>query len=166
VSSRVIIRGWCGEHDLLPPTVRATVALEALSCTVEQELASAARTIEYLGCGVPVVYSSWGEVAEHIREYEAGWLINSAEVGEIRGVIDQIFSSPEEVRRRGRNAERLMQDRFTWDQTIEPLIQFLSSPKKGARGSRASALLSHRLRSAAGGKSRAAVAREQVYSSR
>jgi hypothetical protein len=97
---------------------------------LERELAFTTRTIEYLWCGLPVLYNDYAEVSEHIREYDAGWTVDPTSEGGICGAIEEIFASPETLRRKSANAQRLVRDRFSWDKTIVPLVDFLNNPSR------------------------------------
>ena len=116
-------------HDELIDTyATAHVAIDVMKANAERELAFTTRTVEYLWCGLPVIYNDYAELAHHIREYEAGWTVDPEDVEAIAGVISEIFEHPEEVEARGRNAQRLVRDRLTWDRTIHPVDHFVRHP--------------------------------------
>lgn len=127
-SPRVKVHGYIGRNDLIEVYRRAGVALEVMRYNLEREFAFTTRTIEYLWCGLPVMYNNYGEIAGHIAEYDAGWTVNPDSDAEIALAIDEILSSPEALRRKSENAQRLVRDRFTWDKTITPLLDFLRNP--------------------------------------
>ena len=126
---RIKLSDYIGRSELLSVYRGASVALEAMEYNLERELAFTTRTIEYLWCGLPVLYNNYSEVSEHISEYQAGWTIDPTSSSEIENAIEQIFADPKEIKRRGENAQRLVRERFTWDQTIKPLIDFLREPQ-------------------------------------
>lgn len=127
-TSRVKVHGYVGRNDLIELYRRSDVALEAMHYNLERELAFTTRTIEYLWCGLPVLYNNFGEIAEHIAEYDAGWTVNPADDNEIKRAVEEMFSSREVLRRKSENATRLVRDRFSWDKTITPLLDFLKNP--------------------------------------
>ncbi len=132
-SRRVRIGGYVGRQELLRVYRGASVALEAMRRNFERELAFTTRTIEYLWCGLPVLYNDYAEIAEHIRDYDAGWTVDPASDAAIAAALEEIFEDPAAVRRKGGNAQRLVRDRFTWDKTILPLLEFVQAPRKAAR---------------------------------
>ena len=132
-SPRIQARGYVGRDEVIGVYRRASVALEAMSYNLERELAFTTRTIEYLWCGLPVLYNDYAEVSEHIREYDAGWIVDPESDTQIAAALEEIFAEPETVRRKGGNAQRLVRDRFTWDRTILPLLEFLRDPAKAPR---------------------------------
>jgi glycosyltransferase involved in cell wall biosynthesis len=132
-SSRIDCHGYIGRKDLLEIYSRASVAVEAMTYNLERELAFTTRTIEYLWCGIPVLYNDFGEISGHIRDYDAGWAINPESEEEIRGAIEEIFDDPAKVAQKGRNAAKLVRDRFSWDKTISPLVDFLNKPVRASQ---------------------------------
>lgn len=128
-SKRITISGYVGRDELLPHYSRASVALEAMQYNLERELAFTTRTVEYLWCGMPVIYNNFGELSTHIKDYDAGWCVDANSELSVRQAIDEIFSNADLVKQKSKNAQRLVQDRLTWDKTIMPLIEFLKSPK-------------------------------------
>ncbi|HQH26923.1 MAG TPA: glycosyltransferase family 4 protein [Oligoflexia bacterium] len=129
-SPRIRTNGYIGREELIDVYRRASVAVEAMEFNLERELAFTTRTIEYFWCGLPVIYNDFGEIAGHIRDYNAGWTVDPADERQIGQAIEEIFSSPESVAAKGRNAQQLVKDRFSWDKTIQPLIDFLQAPRK------------------------------------
>lgn len=121
-------------HPLMPfnaiveEYLKAGVALDVMGRNFERELASTTRTIIYLWCGVPVIHHSYTELASFIDYYSAGWVVNPGDEREIAECINYILDHPEEVRRRGRNAQRMIAEHFTWDRTIKPLAHFCRQP--------------------------------------
>ncbi|MBS1252797.1 MAG: D-inositol-3-phosphate glycosyltransferase [Anaerolineales bacterium] len=127
-SSHVTLEGMVDHDRLIQEYRRADVALDVMGRNPERELAFTTRTVEYLWCGLPVIYQDYAELSHYIAEYEAGWVVDPEDRTAIRTAIEEALDSPAEIRRRGENAQRLVRERLTWDQTIEPLDQFCRSP--------------------------------------
>lgn len=127
---RINVHGYIGRTDLLEVYKNASVALEVMRYNLERELAFTTRTIEYLWCGLPVIYNHFGEIAGHIRDYDAGWTVDPEKPEQMQSALDEIFSNPALVAKKGRNAQALVKDRFSWDKTILPLVDYLNNPKK------------------------------------
>lgn len=128
-SDRIKVNGYVGRDDLLKIYSKADLALELMQYNLERELAFTTRTIEYLWCGMPVLYNNYAEISDHIREYDAGWAIDPDSEKEISKTLNEIFSNPDLVAQKGRNAQRLVSERFTWDKTILPLLDFIKAPQ-------------------------------------
>lgn len=127
-SDRINVNGYIARDDLLEIYRKASVAVEVMEYNLERELAFTTRTIEYLWCGMPVLYNDFSEISGHIRDYDAGWAVDPTSESQIKSALDEIFSSPEIVKQKGLNAARLVKDRFSWDKTIQPLVDFLNNP--------------------------------------
>lgn len=130
---RVQIQSMIPRDELIRIYCRSHVALDLMQRNAERELAFTTRTVEYLWCGLPVIYNNYAELAEYIQQYQAGWCIDPADPEALPGVLDQIFENPDDVAERSRNAQRLVQDHLTWDRSIEPLDQFCRNPFKRSK---------------------------------
>jgi glycosyltransferase involved in cell wall biosynthesis len=129
-SQRVFQHGMLPREEVLDVYRHASVAFDAMERNPERELAFTTRTVEYMWCGLPVVYQDYSVLAPFIERYGAGWLVNPDDEDQIKQVIEHILSHPEEIDERGRNAQRLVRQEFTWDRTIGPLASFCEKPFK------------------------------------
>jgi GT2 family glycosyltransferase len=128
-ASRHVVRSGLLPHDKLVERYRrAHVAVDVMVPNAERRLAFPSRTVHYLWCGLPVIHGAYSEVAEHIREYEAGWVVEHDDLDALREVVISVLANPSEAERRGRNAQRLAFERFNWNKTVEPLAKFVRSP--------------------------------------
>jgi GT2 family glycosyltransferase len=127
-SPRVRTSGLLPPDQLTERYTNAHVAVDMIMPNAERELAFPSRTIFYLWCGLPVIHPAYSEVARHIREYEAGWVVKHDDLDELRSVVISVLANPAEARRRGENAQRLVKERFTWDKTIDALEMFVRAP--------------------------------------
>jgi len=127
-SNRIDVGGYLSREQLLEVYSRTDVALELMNYNLERELAFTTRTIEYLWCGLPVIYNNYSEISDHIAEYDAGWTLAPGDETQLSQTLDEIFSNRELLAAKSANAQRLVRDRFSWDKTILPLVQFLQNP--------------------------------------
>jgi glycosyltransferase involved in cell wall biosynthesis len=127
-NKNIVVEGYVGREELLQEYKKASVAVELMQYNLERELAFTTRTIEYLWCGLPVLYNHYSEISDHIRDYDAGWAVDPQDQGSVERAIAEIFDQPELVAQKSLNAKKLVKDRFTWDKTIEPLVNFLEKP--------------------------------------
>lgn len=132
-STHVSDRGMLSHDALIEEYARAHVAIDLMKRNRERELAFTTRTVEYLWCGLPVIYNDYSELSDSIREYDAGWTIDPENADAIRAVIAEIFEHPELVEKKSENARRLVRERLTWDRTIEPIDQFVRHPSTRQR---------------------------------
>lgn len=133
-SSRVQIQPMIPRDQLIQEYCRSHVAIDIMQRNAERELAFTTRTVEYLWCGLPVIYNDYAELAALIKEYHAGWTLDPGDQKSLRLVIEAMLDAPEEVAQRGRNAQQLVRECLTWDKTIAPLDAFCRNPYKRKKG--------------------------------
>lgn len=126
---RVRFEGMRPRDELIEAYRRATVAVDLMQHNYERELAFTTRTVEYMWCGLPVIYNNYADLASLIAQYDAGWTLDPNDATALRDVIHTILDHPDQARRRGQNAQRLVRERLTWDRTIKPLADFLRAPR-------------------------------------
>jgi glycosyltransferase involved in cell wall biosynthesis len=129
-SPRVDLIGMIPHDALVETYLRSHVAIDVMARNPERELAFTTRTVEYLWCGLPVIYNNYAELADYIRDYDAGWTVDPLDAGAIRSVVERILADPACVARKSINAQRLVRERLAWDRTIEPLDAFCREPRK------------------------------------
>lgn len=134
---RVRMSGLLPHDKLVERYVQAHVAVDMMMPNAERELAFPSRTVHYMWCGLPVIHAAFSEVAEYIRDWEAGWVVPHDDPEALREVVRSVLANPGEARRRGLNAQRLVRERFSWDRTIEGLDRFVRQPYiRSGRGER------------------------------
>ena len=127
-SDRVTVHGLRPRDELLERYRHAHVALDLMRRNNERDLAFTTRTVEYLWCGLPVIYGDYGELAPLIREYDAGWVCSPEDREALAGTLRGILRDPGDVKRRSANAQRLARERLNWERTIDPLDEFCRHP--------------------------------------
>jgi GT2 family glycosyltransferase len=134
---RVKRSGLMAHDELVEVYRRAHVAVDVFQPNPERVLAFPSRTVHYLWCGLPVIHAAFSEVADHIREYDAGWIVPHDDPEALAAVVRQILNNPSLATIKGQNAQRLARERFLWDHTIEELDRFVRRPSmRPARGDR------------------------------
>jgi len=132
-SERVEVCGMIPHDRLVSEYTQAHAAFDIMARNPERELAFTTRTVEYLWCGLPVIYNNYAELASYIERYRAGWLVDPDNDGDIAQAVDDVLHCPDKVAEYGANAQRLVREQFTWDKTIEALHAFCSAPSKRVR---------------------------------
>jgi glycosyltransferase involved in cell wall biosynthesis len=140
-SPRVVVHGLRPRDELLEHYRQSYVALDLMRRNNERELAFTTRTVEYLWCGLPVVYADYGELSPLIREYEAGWLADPDDAAGLESLLRELLRDQGEVKRRSANAQQLARERLNWDRTVGPLDDFCRMPGRTRRPSDAPVLV-------------------------
>ncbi len=84
--------------------------------------------MEYLWCGLPVIYNNYADLAHAIREFDAGWAVDPGDEAAIRAAIRAVLDDPKLVAGKAANAHRLVRARLTWDIAVGPLAAFCAEP--------------------------------------
>lgn len=127
-SPHVVNKGMISHDELIEEYTRSHVAIDLMKRNQERELAFTTRTVEYLWCGLPVIYNDYSELSNYIREYNAGWVVNPEDRQAINVVLDEIFANPGLLAQKSENARRLIRQHLTWDRTIDPIDYFVRHP--------------------------------------
>jgi glycosyltransferase involved in cell wall biosynthesis len=128
-NARVSAPGMVPHDTLIENYTRAHVALDLMQRNPERELAFTTRTVEYLWCGLPVIYNDYSELSDLIREYDAGWIVDPADKAATERVIADIFDHPEQIAAKGRNAQRLVSEKLNWEVTGAAIDRFVRMPR-------------------------------------
>ncbi len=131
-SDRVLHVGQVEHAELIRRYTSAHVAIDLMARNPERELAVTSRTVEYLWCGLPVIYNDYSELSELIAEYDAGWTVDERRSEDIDAVLDEIFESPDIVERKSANAQALVRDLLSWDAAVEPLDRLVGHATRRA----------------------------------
>jgi len=132
----VSFHGYLPRERVLAEFASSYAAFEVMERNYERELAFTTRTVEFLWAGLPVIYNDYAELSEHIATYKAGWCVDPADTDAIGRTIREVINNPDMVVEYGKNAQRLVSDKFTWDKSIEPLARFCANPKMLSRPTR------------------------------
>ncbi|MBN2383025.1 glycosyltransferase [bacterium] len=127
---RVRIMPSVPHDELIKRYMQAQVAFDVMEPNPERELAYTTRTVEYLWCGLPVIYTAYGELAGLIGSYDAGWLCAAHETERLRDIIKTVLTDPQACRDKSNNARKLVRECLTWDKTITPLADFCRKPSR------------------------------------
>lgn len=106
----------------------AHIGLEVAQRNIERLHSQSFRSLEFLRHGLPLVCNEYLPIASLIKQYNAGWTINGPE--ELRELLEEIMSQPDEWRARSANALRLVEEVLNPDVAAKPLLDWLEMPGK------------------------------------
>ncbi len=124
------------QSDLLPYDemeqyyLEADIGIELSERNSEREFSFSFRVIEYLRCGLPVICNDFLEVAQLIKEYDAGWVLDSDDDKAFDTIVRRIVSGKEDLAAKRANAQRLIKEKFNYYDTVDPLVKFCKNPSK------------------------------------
>ncbi|NVZ09987.1 glycosyltransferase [Allochromatium humboldtianum] len=102
------------------------IGLELADANPERRHSQSFRAMEFLSLGLPLICNGYTELAELVRDYDAGWIVDRVE--DVDGLIAAILEHPESVELKSANALRLVEERFHYSRTIQPVLDFLAAP--------------------------------------
>lgn len=132
--SSVELHGASSRDVLIDTYLRASVAVDLYVPNLERELAIPTRTFDYLWCGLPIIHGRYGELADVIDKWQAGWIVDPEDEEGLRRVIQDVVLNPQECVSRGANAQDLIRRRFSWDGTLDALDAYCREPRKRRKG--------------------------------
>ncbi|MBK5965834.1 hypothetical protein CCR95_17540 [Thiocystis minor] len=108
------------------------IGVELADENPERRHSQSFRAMEFLRNGLPLICNGYTELAEQIRAYDAGWVVDRIE--DLDAVIDEIIARPNSIAVKSGNALRLVEQHFHYAETIAPLLAFLRAPRKATPG--------------------------------
>lgn len=102
---------------------RSALAIYPLDDTLINRSRSSVKLVELLASGLPVVADRVGEAREFIRHGQTGWLVEPGDADEFSGAVIRLLEDPDLRSRLGAAAARDVRDRYTWDRTVETVLQ-------------------------------------------
>ena len=129
----VALRDFIPHDELIDLYTGATGAYDLYRANHERELAVTTRTLEYLWAGLPVIYSDYAELADPIREYDAGWIVDPEDETAIEAALAEMLDNRELAEQKGKNAQKLIADRYTWKQSVKELLPFVDNPRRRSK---------------------------------
>jgi chromosome segregation ATPase len=127
---RLVFCGMVPIDQLWSEYARGSVAFDLMAPNPEREINLSFRQVDYLRCGLPIITSPWQVIADDLREYGAGWLVEPGDVDALRALVARLLANPDEVARASSAAQRLASDRYVWTHTIGALQAFLAAPRR------------------------------------
>ena len=146
---------WVREQALLRPRLRlhkerlrpyaellaiyrgADLAFDLFARNPERELAFNTRTVDYLACGLPPLYSDYAELAGPIGRYGAGIIVDPTDTAAISQALNAALDDTTSLADRRVAAQQLVDDLLTWDRTVAPLARWCQEPTCRTRDSQA-----------------------------
>jgi glycosyltransferase involved in cell wall biosynthesis len=104
------------DHDDMPSVIASfDVALAPYPVLPHDFWYSPLKVFEYLGCGVPVVASAVGQIAELVTDGEHAVLTEPGDLDALSAACAALLADPARAARIGAAGARLVHARWTWD---------------------------------------------------
>jgi GT2 family glycosyltransferase/glycosyltransferase involved in cell wall biosynthesis len=108
--------------------LEADIGVSAHLNHVETRFAFRTRLLDYIWCGLPMVVSVGDTLSETVEEYGVG---RTVEIGDIEGFAAALLHRLEQPNLREQYAPAFaeLQEAYSWQQTLAPLIDFCRNPR-------------------------------------
>jgi glycosyltransferase involved in cell wall biosynthesis/uncharacterized coiled-coil protein SlyX len=126
--------GFIAHDKLLKAYASARAALDIYKPNPERDLAYSTRTVEYLRCGLPVITSDNMELAEPVRRFDAGWVVDAYDEKAIAAAVREALTDKEVAQHKSDNAKRLSDELFDHKKAVKSLALWLQNPKRREGG--------------------------------
>ncbi len=90
----------------------ACASVDVMERNAERDLAVPTRTLACLWAGLPPIVGDYGELAELIARYDAGWPVAPQDDAALRGALREALADPTVRERKSANARRLHEERL------------------------------------------------------
>ena len=115
-------------EKLMSITYASIVVLRALEISKMMRLS---KTIPPLSCGVPVLFSGWGETADIIDKYEAGIVCSPEDSKQLADSIIYLADHPEVREKMSHSARQLAQKEFDWGYIVNDWVRQINNITDG-----------------------------------
>jgi glycosyltransferase involved in cell wall biosynthesis len=115
LASRTTLTGALPQEEIPPLLREFAVALAPYPRLEHPFYFSPLKLFEYMACGVPIVASALGQIADVVRDGENGLLCPPGDADALEAACDRLLSDPALRRRVGLTAAREVAERYTWD---------------------------------------------------
>ncbi len=126
--------GFIAHDKLLEAYASARAALDLYKPNPERDLAFSTRTVEYLRCGLPVITSDNMELAEPVRRFDAGWVVDPYDEKAIADAVREALTDTEVAQHKSNNAKKLSDELFDHKKAVKSLALWLQNPKRRESG--------------------------------
>ena len=115
-------------NQLMSITYASIVVLRSLEISKKMRLS---KTIPPLACGVPVIFSGWGETADIIKENNAGIVTEPEDFKMLASAITDLADNPSLRDKYSTSAHKLAKEQFDWENIINEWIKQIEDINNG-----------------------------------
>lgn len=123
ISQHAVLTGMI-PHDEIPHLIRYfDIALAPYPKLSHEFYFSPLKLFEYMACGVPVVASAVGQIADIVQHDENGLLYQSEDVGALTTACGDLLTNRAKRRRLGASGAAFVARNYTWDRNAQQVIE-------------------------------------------
>ena len=115
-------------HTEIPDLIRSfDIALAPYPDTDHEFYFSPLKLFEYMGCGVPVIASDIGQIADVVSHGETGLLYSPGDIDALTRSCQELLADPQRRQRMGLKAAALIHEQYTWDHNATRVIEIVDA---------------------------------------
>jgi len=122
--------GLIAYDELMKHYQTASVAVELYILNTERLLATTTRTAAYFANALPVIYTEQMYFAAIIKDYDAGWVIDSKNKNALLRVLEEINANPQICAIKGKNAQNIILEKLNNKIATQSLSVYCNNPFK------------------------------------
>jgi len=119
LENRLIYAGWMEGKELAGHLVAADVAIFPCDDNLVNRAKCAAKLVDLMAAGLPIVADKVGENAEYLEHLASGYLVQDRKPEAFSEAVAALLSDEELRRKLGAGARRRIRERYSWDKLVE-----------------------------------------------
>ncbi len=124
VEDYVVFEGW-QSHKLLPTYVAAsTIGVFPHIKSVQLDNITPNKLFEFMLMKKPLIVSNCRPTERIVKQEQCGLVYESGNVKQLAECIIELYKNSEKMKQMGENGHKAVQERWNWDITIQPLLDF------------------------------------------
>ena len=122
---------WVDFADRANYLLDASIGASTHRSHVETEFAFRTRILDYLWAGLPMVVSEGDSFADLVASESLGIVVPAGDSAALEAALERMLADGEFVAEARANVARV-RERFYWERTLKPLIDFVRGPHHAA----------------------------------
>ena len=106
------------------------LATASLFATLSKNEGLPIAALEAMAWGLPVVLTDQSNLPE-VSEYNAGATVALSHSGALTDTLERLLGDPAQLKEMGKNARRLIEERFTWEKVLPQLLSVYERVVRG-----------------------------------
>jgi GT2 family glycosyltransferase/glycosyltransferase involved in cell wall biosynthesis len=122
---------WVEFDDRQNYLLEADAGVSTHHAHIETTFSFRTRILDYLWAGLPMVVTEGDSFAELVETEQLGVVVPAQDVDALTAALDKVLYDPKFAARSEKNLARV-REKFFWDKTLAPLVDFVRSPSHAA----------------------------------
>ena len=125
VNLAISFQGWQKYEDLPIALRKVDICIDLREDSYIFTNSLPIKIFEYMACGKPVIYSKNNAIADVFEISEIGFFVSPADSAGIAEIIEMYIDDPALIELHGKQARRLVEQKFNWSVEEKKLLNFL-----------------------------------------